>query len=31
MAARELIAILLNHTNGELAMDPQSACLEHGE
>ncbi|KID84428.1 lysophospholipase Plb1 [Metarhizium guizhouense ARSEF 977] len=31
MAARELIVILLNYTNEELAMDPQSPHLEQGE
>jgi hypothetical protein len=31
MAARELVVILLNHTNEELAIDPEFTCLEHGE
>merc|ERR1712000_758862 len=31
MAARELIVVVLNHTNEELNLEPESLRLEHGE
>ncbi|KAG8418377.1 Lysophospholipase 1 [Metarhizium acridum] len=31
MAARELIVILLNHTNEELSLEPGSPHLDHGD